>query len=333
MQIVIGLLTAPDGDPVAVRVFEGNTADPTTCLDQIKILADKLGVKNVTLVGDRGMIKSCQIKELQAREFHYITAVTKPQIESLVKTGVIQLDLFDEEITEVSDGEVRYILRRNPLRAKEIAKSHPDKYRAFRAKVEAANDDLKEHPKASADIQLRDLTAYAAKRKILTWLKLALDGRRVDVSQDEELLASEAKLDGCYVIKTDLPADVADAETVHARYKDLTKVENAFRTMKTECLEVRPVYVRKENRTRGHVFITMLAYKVIWEIERCLPDRKDIPIGETIAKLSRIGLTRVELGEHRLYRVQTPDLANRKLLKQLSVVIPKCIPGFGMEVL
>lgn len=128
-QIVIGLLTDSDGVPVSVEVFKGNTTDPDTFLNQIKKLALRFGVRDVTMVGDRGMIKSGQIKELNGTQFHYITAITKSQIQKLITDGFIQLCFFDEELCEVEIDSIRFILKRNPFRAKELEISRQEKNR------------------------------------------------------------------------------------------------------------------------------------------------------------------------------------------------------------
>ena len=333
MQIVIGLLTDAEGIPVAIRVFEGNTSDPTTCLDQIKLLAESYGVKDVTLVGDRGMIKSAQIKELNDQKFHFITGITKPQIESLIKSGVFQLDLFDEKVTEVKDGNIRYILRRNPVRAREIAQTRLEKFQALQSKVEKSNNYLKEHKKASVDIQSRDLKAYADKHKISSWINFTVDGRVIELLQDADRLEDISRLDGCYVIKTDLTAEKCDAQTAHDLYKNLSQVENAFRTMKTGLLEVRPVYVRNANRTRGHVFITSLSYMIIYEIRRLLPELKDIPLTEIISDLTSMNLIEVKARGKCFYRVPTPPSETQTLLDKLDISIPELIPKRGLQML
>ena len=121
-QLVIGLLTGPEGAPVAVRVFAGNTSDPKTVTEQIRTLAQGFGVSKVTLVGDRGMLKLPQLQALKEHEFHYITAITKAQIRQLLKTGAFQMHLFESELAEVVIDNIRYILRRNPQRVSELAR-------------------------------------------------------------------------------------------------------------------------------------------------------------------------------------------------------------------
>ena len=333
MQIVIGLLTDPNGVPVAVRVFEGNTTDPTTCLDQIKLLANKFEVKEVTLVGDRGMIKSAQIEKLSEQHFHYITAITKPQIRTLINDGIIQLDLFDEQITEVSDNGVRYILRRNPIRADDMAIIRQSKYDQLTIKVDISNHYLEEHERAIVDIQLRNLRAFAKKLNIASWVSFAVDGRTITISKDDISLQTASQLDGCYVIKTDLTVEQCDARTVHDRYKELSQVESAFRTMKTELLEVRPIYVYKDKRTRGHIFITMLAYMITQEIKRLTPLDKNIPIKEQINDLSSIQMAELEDNDGTFYRVPTPNRSTQSLLNALKVSIPLLILKSGLQLL
>ena len=133
------------------------------------------------------------------------------------------------------------------------------------------------------------------------------------------------------MIKTDFTAKQCDAWTVHDRCKDLLQVEDAFRIMKTGLLEIRPVFVRKAKRTRGHVFITMLAYTIIHEIKRLIPDLKDIPIPETIDDLSKISLVKVGEGDDWIYRAPEPDESRQKLLKQLGVVITALYTEMAIE--
>ena len=136
-QIVIGLLTGEDGTPVTTEVFKGNTQDTSSFASQIQKCKERFKCENVTLVGDRGMIKSGQIKDLKKHGFHYITAITKAQIETLIKNNIVQYTLFDDKLVEVEDEDVRYILRRNPVRAAEIAKSRSSKQESVENLVKA----------------------------------------------------------------------------------------------------------------------------------------------------------------------------------------------------
>lgn len=149
LQIVIGLLCDEQGTPLCIEVFQGNTQDPKTVLSQVKKVAARYGAQDVTFVGDRGMIKSEQIEVLGARGFHYITAITKPQIERLLKQGTVQIGLFDDALAEVNDqAGVRYVLRRNPQRAKEMADSRADKCHSVLQALAKQNEYLNEHARA-----------------------------------------------------------------------------------------------------------------------------------------------------------------------------------------
>jgi hypothetical protein len=230
MQLVIGLLTGPEGAPVAVRVFVGNTPDKKTVPEQIRILAESFGVREVTLVGDRGMLKQSQIDLLNQEQFHYITAITKPQIEKLLREGVFQMGLFEEKLAEVADDGVRYILRRNPERARELANSREAKLARVRMLLNQKNLYLAGHPRARVGIAGRDIQEKIEQLKIEDWARVESGESILELVIDDAALKEVAKLDGCYVIKTDLSAGIASAKMVHDRYKDLAEVERAFRT-------------------------------------------------------------------------------------------------------
>lgn len=333
LQIVVGLLTDPDGMPVSVQVFEGNTQDPKTVPDQIRKLADRFGVSEVTLVGDRGMLKSAQMEALNGESFHYITSITKRQIEKLVKDGVFQMELFDEKLCEVcvEDG-VRYILRRNPLRASEIAASRQDKYESLRKLVEKKNLYLDEHPRASVEVALRCVVEYAEKLRIKGWAEVSVEGRRINVERNQDALARETRLDGCYVLKTDVKPELADAEQLHARYKDLAQVEYAFRTMKTGHLELRPVFVRTAAHTRAHVFIVMLAYRLRRELEEDWRDL-DITVEEGLTQLNSLCAQEVTIGKQAAYlTVPEPRDSLARLFAASNIAPPTNLPRSNANV-
>ena len=245
-QIVVGLLTSKNGDPVAIEVFEGNTSDPATFRSQIEKVKHRFGCQHVTFVGDRGMIKSGQISDLEKHGFHYITSLTKKQIENLVQKKVMQYELFDDFLCEVVDGSVRYIARRNPVRVQEIQDNRKDKRCSVERLVQKQNEYLRNHPRAKETTALKCVEAKIKGLKIDKWLSARASDRKIMLSMDNDALAKEQLLDGCYVIKTDLPSAECDAQTLHDRYKDLALVESAFRACKT-FLELRPVHVRKKS--------------------------------------------------------------------------------------
>ncbi|MGF1613376.1 MAG: hypothetical protein ACFCVA_05515 [Gammaproteobacteria bacterium] len=200
------------------------------------------------------------MSDLNAADFHYITAITKPQIEALIRAEVLQWSLFDEQRVEVFDDPTRYVLRRNPLRAEEIAASRQSKLQRLQRRVEERNAYLQTHPKAKLETALRKVQSQAEQFKIHPWVEIKVKQRKLLIEINETEKNNAARLDGCYVIKTDLSAERVSTDTLHARYKGLAEVEFAFRTVKTTLLEMRGIFVRRAHRTRAHVFIMMLAY-------------------------------------------------------------------------
>ena len=286
-QIVIGLLCDEYGKPVSIEVFKGNTNDTKTFYSQIKKVVKRFGNKEITFVGDRGMIKGPQIKEINKNLFHYITAITKKQIDTLLKQGIIQLELFDEELAEIEDEQgVRFILRRNPTRAEEIRQSRDSKLLSMQHLTIKQNKYLSEHPRAQVTTALKKIEERAAKLKISKWIIATAKEREITIQVDNNLLAEESKIDGCYVLTTDLKKEV-NKETVHARYKDLAKVEWAFRTSKTVELELRPIHVRLADRTRGHALIVMLAYRIVQELANRWKNI-ELTVPEGINELSQV---------------------------------------------
>lgn len=329
-QVVIGLLTDPEGDPVAVRVFEGNTADASTVSEQVRTLAEKFAVTNVTLVGDRGMIKGAQIENLP-EGFTYITAITKPQIRRMLDANVLQYELFSEHVCEVEHEEVRYILRRNPLRAKEIRLNRQEKLKSLKQLAADRTHYLAEHPKAKSAVAEKKVNTKARQLKIEKWIHVAVEGRTIQVETDDAALADICLLDGCYVIKSDVPKDTTDAQTLHDRYKDLAHVEKAFRTMKTAHLEIRPVYVRKEESTRGHAFVVMLAYLLQRHLERCWVDM-DLTVEEGIDELGSLRTQKIKVGSVTCQNIPQPDVRCRALLEAADVRLPKVLPDRRVHV-
>jgi transposase len=325
-QIVIGLLCDEQGEPVSTEVFRGNTQDTATFASQVKKARQRFACERVTFVGDRGMIKSGQIEDLSKAGFHYITAITKPQIETLLKTGLLQMALFDDTLCEVEQVGVRYILRRNPRRAEELAASRADKQASVETLRQQLNGYLSEHPRAKVATAQKAVRAKIVKLKLEPWLQIELEERSLKLTVNQDALDEAARLDGCYVLKTDLPASAAATQTVHDRYKDLTLVEQAFRTCKTAHLETRPVYVRTEDHTRGHVLVVMLAYLVRRELSRAWT-ALDVTVEEGLEQLQTLCSTEIKLeGGGSCLRIPTPSVASRALLDALKIRMPEALP-------
>ena len=332
-QIVIGLLCDEAGIPLSIEVFTGNTKDPQTVSSQVKKVVQRFGGGSVTFVGDRGMIKSDEIEELNKEGFHYITAITKPQVRKLLRTGVIQMALFDEQLAEVETDEgIRYVLRRNPIRTLEVRKTRQEKLRAVEEIVDDRNQYLAEHARARVEVAQRKVREKIQQLKLSGWLSERVNGRVISLAEDTGALAEEAKLDGCYVLKTDLGKEVASKGTIHARYKDLALVEWAFRTSKTVTLEVRPVHVRTASHTRGHVFVVMLSYLIIAELARCWREL-DVTVNEGIKQLDTICATQLLVkGKVSCHQISRPRPFLNQLLEAARVNLLRVLPSKGVTV-
>lgn len=326
-QIVIGLLCDGDGRPLSIEVFAGNTSDVKTFSSQVKKAAARFGADRVTFVGDRGMIKGPQIEELGAAGFHYITAITRAQIDGLLAAGVIQMELFDGILAEIEaeDGQ-RYVLRRNPVRAAELAVSRAAKLQTLSETVATANAYLEDHLRAKTARQLNICETRAKKLCVNGLVNITTDKRAITLSINEEAMAEDSRLDGCYAMRTDLQKETVSKEVVHDRYKDLQQVEWAFRDSKMTHLELRPVYVRNGARTRGHAFVVMLAYLIVQHLRKCwLPINGTVPEGLN----SLASLTAVEVriaGRPPYTQIPAPREDVRRLFEAADVSIPTVLP-------
>jgi transposase len=319
-QIVIGLLTDEIGDPIAVDVFKGNTADPKTVTDQVKRLSERFGVSEVVFVGDRGMLKRIPLESINEADFSYITAITKPQVRKLIKDGVLQLDLFDLILGEIEHEGVRYIFRRNPHRAAELESSRLDRLATARALAETLSHGLAGSKRKRLDVALRKVRDKIESLKLDDFVVATADGRNIRVELDETALKGVSDLDGVYVLKTDTLKEDLDLDAVHTAYKSLYQVERDFRTMKTD-LEVRPVFVRKENRTRGHVLVAMLALIVRKEFEKRL-QKTEIEVVHAINALNGWTVLRESFKGLRFSRLPQPNALQQEILDAVGIKQP-----------
>lgn len=325
-QIVIGLLTDKLGYPIAIEVFRGNTTDASTVAAQVKKMCERFGAKEAIFVGDRGMVKSTGIEVLDELRWKYVTAITKPQIEKLLSDEVIQMDLFDEDLVEVAENEVRYILRRNPVRAKETQKNRGERMKKIVTFHSAQNQKLAEKKKANAAIALRNLNHKIAQLKLGKIFHTALNGRLLILTQDDIALSELSRLDGCYVIKTNVTQKELTTNEAHATYKNLAHVEWAFRTMKTGFLEIRPLYHRKANRTKACAFVAMLAYMILHHIWILCQDL-GMPLEHITTSLDQIQLHQLKLNEGWTPIIPSKLRADQtRILKAIGLSLPKSVP-------
>ena len=272
LQIVYGLLCAADGCPVAIEVFDGNTGDPRTVPAQIDKLKARFGLSRVVIVGDRGMITSARIRQdLQPNGLDWITSLRAPQIQALVNDGQLQLSLFDtRDLAEISapdyPGE-RLIVCKNPLLAAERARKREDLLQATEGAFTRIQTSLRRRRKPAGAAQIGIMIGAVVNRhKVAKHFRLAVTEHNFTFKRDVEAIASEASLDGIYVIRTSVAATDLDAPTTVRAYKGLSHVEQAFRSLKTVDLKIRPIHHWLADRVRAHVFLCMLAYYVEWHM-------------------------------------------------------------------
>lgn len=301
-QMVAGLLTDQSGEPISIQLYPGNTSDPPTFLDAVTKVKTRFGAEEMTLVGDRGMIKRLGKTALGEAKFRYVTALTDPQIRTLLKQKVFQLELFDEKPVEIEQETKRYVLRCNPDTKKRELARRADQWAKVQAWIQTRNEAVAKSPRSKAESSLQKAQQKLKQYRLQGWITLRLDGRQVVWTEDPAARAKDAELDGCYVVETDLPKPAATTQEVHDRYLDLTLVERDFRTIKTGLLEIRPVFLRKASRTRGHAVVSLLALKMAREL-----DRRMAPLGITVEDaLTRLaGVRLVALGdpETKLWRL------------------------------
>jgi hypothetical protein len=278
LQITFGLLTNAEGCPVAVEVFEGNCADPSTLASVIAKLRERFGLNRIVLVGDRGMITTARIREElePAKGLEWITALRAPQIRQLVEGGALQLSLFDQrdlaEISHPNYPDERLIACRNPLMAAERARKRDELLDATEralGQIASATQRARNPLRGQARIALR-VGAVMGRYKMRKHFRLTIEETGFSFSRDEQSIAREAALDGIYVVRTSVPAAALDAAEAVRSYKRLAEVEQAFRSLKSVDLKVRPIHHRLEERVRAHVLLCMLAYYVEWHMREAL---------------------------------------------------------------
>ncbi len=333
-QVVAGLLCDAEGYPITIELFEGNTLDFNTLERQIRKAAEDYNCKRVTFVGDRGMIKSRQIEALTANDFYYITAITKPQVEKLLHSKVFEMSFFDIELKEIRYESVRYILKRNPLRADEIRRTREQKQAKITALCTSKNEYLASHPRAKVSTAIKAIEKKIKRLKTKSYISVTRsseDSRELKIVIDKEKKSEISRLDGCYVIKSNLPADI-DKRVIHSRYKDLSQVESAFKHLKTETLELRPWFVITEESTRGHAFTAMLSYMVIKYLQKAWAEI-DMTVNEAITILDSLTIIEETLHTGESYnRIPEPSNTMKEILAALNIQMPNFFPKIKVNV-
>ena len=277
-QIEYGLLTDPAGRPVAIKVFAGNTADPTAFIDAVQIVRDKFRLTAMVMVGDRGMITSARIDALRAdtdSDLGWLTALRAPAIKALAAVGgPLQPTLFDQQnLAEISHPDYpgeRLIACRNPFLALERGRKRDELLTATETALAPTLTAVAAGRLVGADHIGLKVGPLINKYKMAKHLDVTITDTTLAITRKSEQIKAEAALDGIYVIRTTVPAGTLDAAGVVGAYKNLAHVERDFRTIKVDDLDLRPIYHRLEDRVRAHVFIAMLAAYLTWHLRKTL---------------------------------------------------------------
>jgi len=342
LQVNYGLLAAPGGCPVSVSVYEGNTGDPTTLLEQVTKVKDAFGIKNLVLVGDRGMITQKQINSLKDIEgVDWISALKTGGIRELLHSGALQMGLFDErnlfELTHPDFPDERLIACRNPELARMRAAKRQDLLLATTQELDKVKRMVEKGRIVGRDKIGVRIGRVINKYKMAKHLALVIDDHRFDYEIRRDQVAAEAALDGIYVIRTSLPKERISAPDAVRSYKSLSDVERAFRCLKSIDLLVRPIRHRLEDRVRAHIFLCMLSYYVEWHmLEAWRPllfadeDRKAKAKRDPVAPAKRSDEALRKVATHTL-EDGTPAHSFRTLLKELACIVRNICHRVGAD--
>lgn len=273
-QIVIGLICASNGCPIAVEVFAGNTKDEATVQDKIREIKNAYGVREAVFVGDRGMITKKQLEGINENEGQYIktiSALTHAKLRSLCESEHVQMTMFDEKnITEVELPDtpgVRYGLCKNPLRAIKEKSTRQSLIEKTASQLDKIIEGKRKTDDGKLGIRVgKIINKYKMGKFIITEIK---DGK-LDYRINENKVSEEEQLDGLYVIFTDVPKGEMDIKKVVESYRKLVHVEQSFRNLKSPLLEIRPLHHKTDKRIKCHIFLCMLSYYLLWNMNQCL---------------------------------------------------------------
>ena len=280
-QIEYGVLTDPAGRPVAVRVFAGNTGDPTAFTEIVKVIKDKLGITKLVLVGDRGMITSARIEMLReltndpdtATDFGWITALRAPAIAALAADeGPLQMSLFDtQDLAEITHPDYpgeRLIACRNPALAAERARKRHELLAATEHEFTRIADRVTRGTLTGAANIGKALGKISGKYKMDKHFDTTIGDTEFRFARNQDRIDTEAALDGIYVLRTTVPAHTLTPADVVTSYKNLANVERDFRIIKSDDLDLRPIHHRLDDRVKAHVLICLLACYLVWHLRK-----------------------------------------------------------------
>ncbi len=328
-QVNIGLLTNAEGCPIAVETFAGNTQDQGTVKGQVKKLVNDFKVKEVVFVGDRGMLTPKRIVEVNKEGFKTITALTRSQMQDLISREIVKTSLFKvsehPEVRDPDHSEIRYILCLNPKRQKNDNKTRMELINATTMELDKIRNAKIRRNNEKIGARTGKVWGKYKTEKYFKWS--VIDGK-LEYSLIQEVIDKEKRLDGCYIIRTDVTSTTLSPQDVYKAYKKLIHVEQAFRIIKTTSLEIRPVFHHLDARIRAHVFLCMLSYYLQWHINHRLSNvylndnkgkHRRWSFQQVIERLKSIRSQTVNIGNVNLPNViSTADKEQKMLLEALG---------------
>lgn len=277
LQILVGLLCNREGVPISAQVFEGNASETGTLAQQIQAVRERFGLTKVVFIADRGILRSVRIKdELAPIGLDWITALRKPAIRELIQKGAFQPSLFEEvDFAEIEDpaypGE-RLIVCRNPVLADDRARRREELIQRTEKDLQTISNAVhrERNPLRGEDKIGLKVGAVLANWGTARFFDILITDKHLGFHRKLDFIKDDTALDGFYILRTSLTREAMDTPDAIRAYKDLAKVETAFKQLKTEDLEIRPIYHHLEGRVRAHVFLCMLAFYVEWHLRKAL---------------------------------------------------------------
>ncbi len=343
MQITIGLITDSKGFPLKIQVFEGNVNDYKTVNEQLRTIKESFNAKQIILVGDRGMRIRLNLEELDEQDkqgVYYVSALSNSEIRALLNDGIIQLSFFSKELVEIEDSGTRYILSNNPQLEQEKRQMRDGLKQRYEHGIllikeawqKRKNQNIENQEKLNNGHKNKKLATSFTEKKIDSFkfranellkrykmskfytVKINDDEFEINFSMEE--YQKQRILDGKYIIESTVPKELLDTKETREKYRELQNVEHAFRDLKTDKIDIRPVFHRNADQTRGHVFISMFAYAIIKEIETAIypwlktynaKNKCKLSYNDIVDELKNIKMSEMELG-YRIKEFMIPNL-------------------------
>ena len=361
-QITIGLIADSKGFPLKIEVFKGNVLDYKTVNSQLKTLKEEFGAKNIILVGDRGMRIRLNLEELsvdERRNIFYISALSNSEIRALINDKVIQLELFSKNLVEIEEAGTRYILCNNPILEKEKNQTRDKLKTRFEQEINAIKKSWEKRRRQNLDNIEKIKSGHTNKKLVTEFTQKKLDNYKyratkalkqykmskfytITITDNEfkidyhlDKYQDQKSLDGKYIIESTVSREKMTSEEIREKYKGLQNVEHAFRDLKTDKLNIRPIYHVNEAQTRGHVFVSMFSYAIVKEMETVIypwlktynkKNNCQLSYDDIVDELNNIKVSELEIG-YKIKKILVPELTDiqSQMLKLFKIKIEDII--------